>query len=117
MENDKLKELLMQYAENSTSAGFTSRVMKQVEATTPAWQSKPLVKQKLPKAIALLFAVICVASIAVSFFLKPIELPLYNTPSWLALHSWQIVYFLFTFWTVLLLNQWWNKKKAISYSI
>lgn len=117
MENDKLKDLLMQYAENSTSADFTNKVMKGIEATDPVWQTESFFKQKLPKVIALLFVIVCLALIVVSFFTKPIELPLYHTPSWLASYSWQLVYFIIIFWTVLLANQWWNNKKVISYSV
>ena len=115
MEDEKLKELMM-HGEYSTTADFTNNVMQRLEAPATVWQNV-MTNQKLPKAIAVAFAVLCLVLIITGMFIQPVELPPSKNLDWVASHSWEVIYFLLLFWSVLLANQWWYKKNPISYKV
>ena len=110
-EDKNLKEILMNFTVQETSAGFTNDIMKRVEATVTASQNVPVIKQKPLQKLMIAFGVICILLFALCIFIQPVKLPFHFNIILLLSYCMQVIYFLIVFWLVMLVNQLWNRKR------
>ncbi len=112
MEEDiKIKALLQQWAVEETSADFTLNIMQHIEAEAIAKKRViPLLKQKLVKILATIFALVLIVLLAVCNTSQPIAFPFIRSIKIPAGYISQITSFIIVFWSVMLANQLYQHK-------
>lgn len=109
-EDKKLKELLMKYALEETPEDFTSAVMQRIELITAAkTHTASFATNKLLKILLIAFLLVCAVLFILSIFIKSVQLPIYFSLKLPSEYFFQVVFFLIAFWTVMLINLFWNK--------
>ena len=109
-EDKKLKELLMKYAVEEAPENFTGAVMQQIESMAAAkTHTASSVKYNLLKVLFIAFFLVCAVLFILSIFIKGMQLPIYFSLKLRAEYFSQVVFFLISFWIVMLINLFWNK--------
>ena len=109
-EDKKLKELLMKYAVEETPENFTGTVMQQIESMAAAkTHTASLVKYNLLKVLFIAFFLVCAVLFMMSIFIKGVQVPIYFSLKLPVEYFFQVIFFLISFWIVMLLNLFWNK--------
>jgi hypothetical protein len=110
MEKDEeLQLLLSKYAMHEPSAAFSDNVMKLITASQVK-TSAPLISSSLRNILFILFAVVVIALLIVSFSIQP---AMFDKQITIAISSTvytQLFSFFIVFWVVMLVNVWWNKR-------
>jgi hypothetical protein len=111
MQKDKkLKKLLMKYAVEEAPENFTGTVMQRIESMAAAkTHTASSTKYNLLKVLFIAFFLVCAALLMLSIFIKGVQLPIYFSLKLPAEYFSQVVFFLISFWIVMLINLFWNK--------
>jgi hypothetical protein len=113
-EDKKLKELLAKGALEETSPDFTAELMRRIEAlpqTKATYQ--PSINNKIRLAFITIFATVLSALLAISFFVQPSSLPFRFSikPAFVSAEVfYNLVCFIITFWLLMFLNYYLNKR-------
>jgi len=115
MQDDKnFKEILKKGALEETSPDFTAAIMRRIEAVAVIETShQPLINPKIKLAFIIASVTVLSALFAISIFISPADLPfnfLIRIPT-ISIHAFHdIVYFVITFWLLVFLNHYLNKR-------
>ncbi|MEP6846333.1 MAG: hypothetical protein ABI861_10035 [Panacibacter sp.] len=110
-EHKKLHSLLTKYALQEPSSGFDDSVMQLIIASKikhTASSVNPLLK----RVLVVVFIIVAAAMMITAFFIQPNALVTYISISLPSGTYVQLFSFFLSFWVVMLLNFWWNKRNA-----
>ena len=111
-EDKKIRSLLTSYAIQEPSAGFEDKVMQLITAPEKI-PATPLISDLLKRLLLIIFSIVVVALLVISFFLdsKIVALQI-SIPATSNVYGPLFAFFV-VFWIVMLVNIWWNKRNAI----
>lgn len=112
MQEDKnLKQILIKFAGEDTSADFTNRVMKEVETAASQKQNISFLKRRPLQIVLFLFGSICLLLLIACDFTQPFELPFRFALQLSQSYYLQAIDFLIIFWMVMLANRLWSRRQ------
>jgi hypothetical protein len=114
MQKDKkLDELLKQHAIEETSADFTAGVMDKISAMQTLKHNTASILQTGPaKILLVVFAFVCIVLLVLSVTMHPF-IPSIKINVLPSSYTTQLIYFIISFWIVMLANLWWKKRNNL----
>lgn len=108
-EDKKLQSLLKNFGMQETSAGFDEKLMQKIAAIKREnITSKPLINKTLQRILIVVFVAVIISLLIISLSINPRFVNANIFPS--DKIYMQLFYFFISFWIVMLLNVWWNRK-------
>jgi hypothetical protein len=113
MNDDKdFRELLLRHAVEETSADFTEKTMGKIYGIRAgSYANQPFIKHAIKLAYTVIFVVVVLALIALSTFIKPTDLPYdVRLPLIRIEHFYNTLYFIISFWLLMLINYYYERR-------